>query len=96
MLTNKSGNAITNAAYAEAIDYGTLALLICRDYPMVRLPAQWAAANNVVVAAVLDKRMAPVEAANCLREMIAGFPHLDDDLIIHANIGGLEIIGGNP
>jgi tetratricopeptide (TPR) repeat protein len=95
-LTNRSGNAITNALFREAIQDGARALVLCRDYPMVRLPAQWAVANNVIIAAVLDKRMSPAEAVKCLKELIARFPHLDDDLIIYANLGGLEIIGGNP
>jgi len=93
-LTNKSGNAITNLALDEAIKDSARALLICREYPTVRLPAQWAAANNFVVATVLDNRMMPSEAISCLDELLHRFPQLDDDLLLNSNIGGLAIIDG--
>ncbi|WP_156944627.1 hypothetical protein [Bradyrhizobium sp. Ec3.3] len=93
-LTNKSGNAITNSAFDEAIQDAGRALLICREYPTIRLPAQWAAANNLLVAAVLNDQVSPADAVQSLKELLSRFPQLDDDLIIHSNIGCFEIIGG--
>ncbi|MFZ5736579.1 MAG: AAA family ATPase [Pseudomonadota bacterium] len=94
-LTNRSGNCITAGEFIEAIEIGAKALLICRDYPMMRLPAQWAAANNVIIAAILDGRMTSTEGARSLREVTSRFPNLDDDLILNSNIGAAEIISGD-
>lgn len=93
-LTNCSGNAITTGNYAGAIQEGIRALMICRDYEQLRFPARWAAANNIVIAAVLDGRMPAAEGAKGLRELSSRFPRLDDDLLLNANIGALEILAG--
>ena len=94
-LTNRSGNCITNLDLPAALNEGIRALELTRDYPTIRLPAQWAVANNVVVAALLDGRTEAAEAAVCLRELERRFPRLDDHILITANIGSLELLAGN-
>jgi hypothetical protein len=93
-LTNRAGNAITNLDFRDAIRSGCEALALCRNYPMIQFPAQWAAANNVVVGAVLEDRMSAPEAVEVLGELLKRFPDLDDDILINSNVGGLAVLFG--
>jgi tetratricopeptide (TPR) repeat protein len=94
-LTNRSGNAITTRNYADAIEQGLKALSLIRDYESLRLPARWAAANNVVIASHLDRRLSAIEAVTFLDELATRFPNLDDDLLIYSNIGSMKLLGGD-
>ena len=94
-LTNRSGNAITNAVFPAAINAGCQALTLCRDYSMISFPAQWAAANNVIIAAVLDGQTTASDAIECLQELVRRFPDMDDDVLIQSNIGALAILSGD-
>ncbi|MDE2351910.1 MAG: AAA family ATPase [Alphaproteobacteria bacterium] len=93
-LTNRSGNGITNGLYHDAFAAGCEALALGREYPTIRFPAQWAAANNVVVAAVLDGRMLPDEGVECLRELLERYPEMDDDVLLHSNMASLAVLSG--
>ena len=95
-LTNRSGNAITIGNFPDAIQQGLRALTLNRDYPSLRLPARWAAANNAIVASYLDRRLNAKDAAGCLHDLSSRFPNLDDDLLLHSNIGSLKLLANEP
>lgn len=94
-LTNSAGNAVTCQAFSDATAFASRALAIVREAPLIRFTAQWAPANNAIVALMLDGKISAKHAAQCQSELLSKFSDVDDDLLLRNNLACFFWLSGS-